>query len=286
MYGMKKVLYIKYGIIISLKINIYIISLQEFLLPVYFIVILAVIRLTSQNDPLDQFGNFPNYSIFIDQFSSSMSDKRLIVSPDTSEIQQLMGKVKQLILDKTNQNVSLEYFTNATEAQNAYVGNKTNVLAGVVFNYNNGSNLTYALRFPDSVLPDTDSGKTYTGQGACRWVVNKKQSNNEGLQNDDNCRVNNYLFTAFSILQSAIDTVLIQEQTGVAAFTIPDILIEMLPKSAFQRDTSYIQIISSIYFVIAYSPLITMLTVALVVEKEKKIKEGMRMMGLRSSVFW
>ncbi|XP_060587751.1 cholesterol transporter ABCA5-like isoform X2 [Ruditapes philippinarum] len=262
-------------------------TIYEFFLPVYFIVILAIIRLTSQNDPLDQFGNFPNYSLYDSRFTWTMANKNLIVSPDTAEVQQLMANVKQLILDKTNQTIVIQYFANATEVEAEYVRNKTNILAGIVINYNNGSNLTYALRFPDGKLPNTDIGKTYTGQGGCRRRDGKNgQTNDGGLQNDYSCQVNSYLFAAFSILQSAIDTALIQKETGVMTFSLPDILVEMLPKSAFLQDTSYIQIVSSIYFVIAYSPLITMLTVALVAEKEKKIKEGMRMMGLRSSAFW
>jgi ATP-binding cassette subfamily A (ABC1) protein 5 len=60
----------------------------------------------------------------------------------------------------------------------------------------------------------------------------------------------------------------------------------MMPKPEFHPDTSYIQIISSMYFIIAYSPFIMFLTVNLVAEKEKKIKEGMKMMGLRDSAFW
>ncbi|XP_053402183.1 cholesterol transporter ABCA5-like isoform X2 [Mercenaria mercenaria] len=261
-------------------------TLWEFLLPIYFIMILAIIRATTPSDPLGQFGNFPNYSLYNSAFYMQMANKTLLVSPDTAEVQKLMTDVKQLILDKTSQTVDVEYFANSSEALNAYENNKTMVLAGIVFNYNNGSNLTYALRFTDGNLPSTDNSKVYTGQGGCRRKVNGEQKNDEGLQNDGTCTVNNYLFTAFSILQTAIDTVLIREETGVSSFSIPDILVEMLPKAAFLQDTSYIQIISSIYFVIAYSPLITMLTVALVNEKEKKIKEGMRMMGLRSSVFW
>lgn len=62
--------------------------------------------------------------------------------------------------------------------------------------------------------------------------------------------------------------------------------MELFPKTIYTPDTSYIQILSAIYFVIAYSPFINFLVVNLVTEKEKKIKEGMRMMGLRDSAFW
>ena len=36
----------------------------------------------------------------------------------------------------------------------------------------------------------------------------------------------------------------------------------------------------------AYSPFVNFLLVGLVTEKEKKIKEGMKMMGLRTAAFW
>lgn len=255
-------------------------------MPIYFIAILAVVRITSTRDALPQFGNFPNYSLYDSQFLDSIDGKRLLVSPDTADVKRLMLDVKQFILDKTNKTVDVEYFTNSTDAENEYKSNSSEVLAGIIFSYNNGSNLSYALRFADGVLPSTGYDSLYTGQGGCRWQTNGKQTNQDGLQNDDSCKVNHYLFTSFSIVQTAVDTALIREQTGVSTFVVPDILVQMLPKSAFLQDTTYIQIISSMYFVIAYSPLITMLTVALVTEKEKKIKEGMRMMGLRSSVFW
>ncbi|OWF36066.1 ATP-binding cassette sub-family A member 5 [Mizuhopecten yessoensis] len=59
-----------------------------------------------------------------------------------------------------------------------------------------------------------------------------------------------------------------------------------MPKPSYTPDTSYLQTISSIYFVIAYSPFVSYLTTNLVAEKEKKIKESMKMMGMRDSAFW
>ncbi|KAL8586837.1 hypothetical protein ACOMHN_052713 [Nucella lapillus] len=60
----------------------------------------------------------------------------------------------------------------------------------------------------------------------------------------------------------------------------------MMPKGEYTPDLTLIRTLSSIYLVLAYSFFINFLTVNLVAEKEKKIREGMFMMGLRNSVFW
>ncbi|XP_056019371.1 cholesterol transporter ABCA5-like isoform X3 [Ostrea edulis] len=59
-----------------------------------------------------------------------------------------------------------------------------------------------------------------------------------------------------------------------------------MPMDKYQPDTTYIQIISSIYFVLAYAQFVNFLTANIVNDKEKKIKEGMKMMGLRDSAYW
>ena len=76
------------------------------------------------------------------------------------------------------------------------------------------------------------------------------------------------------------------QNLGVAYPNSQAISLKMMDKAEFTPDTSYIQTISSIYFVFAFSFLANYLAVNIVTEKEKKIREGMLMMGLRSSIFW
>ena len=68
--------------------------------------------------------------------------------------------------------------------------------------------------------------------------------------------------------------------------SMPQLSVQMLPRPEFKPNTIVLQIMSSIYFVLAYSPFIAFLSVNLVTEKQKKIKEAMRMMGMRDSAFW
>ena len=62
--------------------------------------------------------------------------------------------------------------------------------------------------------------------------------------------------------------------------------MEMMPKGTHTTKITLIQLFSSIYLVLAFSPFILSLVVNLVAEKEKKIKEGMRMMGMSDVAFW
>lgn len=73
---------------------------------------------------------------------------------------------------------------------------------------------------------------------------------------------------------------------GPVNLTRPQISVQMLPKTEWKPNVSTIQALASIYFVLAYSPFISFLSVNLVYEKEKKLKEAMRMMGMRDSAFW
>lgn len=62
--------------------------------------------------------------------------------------------------------------------------------------------------------------------------------------------------------------------------------VQMMPKPIYTPDVSYMQNLASIYIVIAFSPFVTFLLILLVTEKEKKIKETMKIMGMQDSVFW
>ena len=60
----------------------------------------------------------------------------------------------------------------------------------------------------------------------------------------------------------------------------------MFPKGEHKTSLSYLKTIISIYMVIAFSPYIMFLLTHIVTEKEKKIKEAMKIMGLSQLAFW
>lgn len=95
-------------------------------------------------------------------------------------------------------------------------------------------------------------------------------------------------FVIGDLTQTAIGICLLylQHHTGVTTIQPLDLSFQLMPMDKYQPDTSYIQIISSLYFVLAYAQFVNFLTANIVNDKEKKIKEGMKMMGLRDSAYW
>eukprot|EP00794_Sanderia_malayensis_P009395 gene9395-10383_t len=60
----------------------------------------------------------------------------------------------------------------------------------------------------------------------------------------------------------------------------------MFPKGEFKTPLSYFKTIISIYMVMVFSPYMMFLLTYVVTEKEKKIKEAMKIMGLSQFAFW
>lgn len=68
---------------------------------------------------------------------------------------------------------------------------------------------------------------------------------------------------------------------------VPLITLEMFPKEAYTGNWMVaFRLVIPIYMVMALSQFITYLLILIVGEKENHIKEGLKIMGLRDSVFW
>ena len=74
--------------------------------------------------------------------------------------------------------------------------------------------------------------------------------------------------------------------TNKSSFIQPKITIQMFPKGEYKTPLQYLTTIVSIYMVMAFSPYILFLLTFVVTEKEKKIKEAMKIMGLSTYAFW
>lgn len=76
-------------------------------------------------------------------------------------------------------------------------------------------------------------------------------------------------------------------KTSMKDVSLPEISLQNFPKGTFTSDgTTVLRSIVPLYMVFAWAQFIIYLMMLVVEEKEKKIKEGMKMMGLRDSVYW
>ncbi|XP_053381131.1 cholesterol transporter ABCA5-like [Mercenaria mercenaria] len=255
-------------------------TFQEILMPIYFIAILAMIKSFVKPKTYPEINSFPVYSLNDTKTLGSFGGK-ILVTPNTSHSHKVLDETTDILHSILKNSVfNVLYFDNEDEAVQAYKMSPQNVAAGVILHYDSTkshTNLSYAIRVPYSDIASSDPGNIYQDQSQCR--------NGNGLDGS-NCAAATYIYTGFSAIQLAIDTALTRINFNNSNLYPPEINVQMMPKPGYIPDTSYIQILSSLYFIIAYSPFINFLTVNLVAEKEKKIKEGMKMMGLRDAAFW
>lgn len=67
---------------------------------------------------------------------------------------------------------------------------------------------------------------------------------------------------------------------------VPRARLQLYPKEEFVDNSQLWLSLSPTYMSFGFMPMVSILTVLFVMEKEKKIKDSMFMMGLRSSAFW
>ncbi|XP_078610116.1 cholesterol transporter ABCA5-like isoform X1 [Branchiostoma floridae x Branchiostoma japonicum] len=257
-------------------------TFHELFWPLYFVAILAMINaFTVGNTPLVQpaipvgGGRFNSTPLFSPLAGSILGQtKEIAAAPNTSEVAAIMD---QVVVSLNNVSVPIAYtlFPTPQAMQDAHRANPTNYSAGVSFTMYGNSSVDYTIHIPHTAAVRS-TNNIYSGQDQCRQGAPLSQFG---------CTVNNYLYNGFAALQVAIDTALIKMQTNLTDTSLPDYQVEMMPKPAY-RGFSVISTISSIYFVLSYMPFLATLTVYLVSEKEKKIKESMKMMGLNSMAFW
>ena len=75
--------------------------------------------------------------------------------------------------------------------------------------------------------------------------------------------------------------------TTAANVKVPNVTLENFPRGGYTTDGgTTLRSIVPLYMVFAWGQFIIYMMMLVVEEKEKKLKESMKMMGLRDSVYW
>lgn len=75
-------------------------------------------------------------------------------------------------------------------------------------------------------------------------------------------------------------------EASLPSYVVPNIQAKMMPKESFTQSFTGFAITASIYMVLAFTPYIVILLINLVLEKEKKLKDLMRIMGMSDIAYW
>lgn len=207
--------------------------------------------------------------------------------------------------------INWRMFETKEELLSAYWRNPYSMPLALVFHNDDPINgqLNYEIRTNPSFFIAPLTTELYSSPVACR-ETESYFSSMIPIDIGDSCPVNQYYYSGFIALQTLLDytkisvsTVsatdaprrdikfqiffLLQLASNTIDFHIPTIHLEMFPKEAYTGNWLVaFRLVIPIYMVMALSQFITYLLILIVGEKEKHIKEGLKIMGLRDSVFW
>ncbi|XP_049544231.1 cholesterol transporter ABCA5-like isoform X2 [Anopheles darlingi] len=146
--------------------------------------------------------------------------------------------------------------------------------------------LRYEIRTNPSFYVTPSTTELYSSLVTCRQS-DSYWSAVIPIETGDSCPVNQYYYSGFVALQTLLDYTKIRIVTQNEELQIPHITLEMFPKEAYTGNWMVaFRLVIPIYMVMALSQFITYLLILIVGEKENHIKEGLKIMGLRDSVFW
>lgn len=269
-------------------------SIFEIMMPILFIFILLILRITdikSQRKPVINWKGLPldNTSPFT---NSSMRKWKIAYTKNSSYFE-LMSYVPDFL------HVDIQSFENESILVDKLVTDEENpnqsYLCGVLFDSDiKDSEITYRLRFPST--PRTPNGKESHSSFSFipkKWYtqfVFPLTFEGMGPRNrySDSGGPPPYYNNSFLSIQRAVDFAIVRHHNK--SFKASDIGITMrrFPYPSRIKDPFIVVIQNSLPWLIMLSLVYTSLVIVrdIVYEKEKKLKESMKMMGLSGWLHW
>uniref|UniRef100_A0A8C4VXT6 ATP binding cassette subfamily A member 5 n=1 Tax=Gopherus evgoodei TaxID=1825980 RepID=A0A8C4VXT6_9SAUR len=235
-------------------------SVQEILFPLLFLFWLILMSMMHPNRKFDE---VPNTDLgTLDR--SMLLDFILGYTPVTNMTRKIMQKVSFEYFEDA---VITEEFFSEKELQEASTVNPSNFV-GVVFK----DSMSYQLRFfPVAV---TVSSINVESRASCSSL-------------SKGCESVTYWRSGFAALQACIDAAIIQLKTNHSVWEELESTKAVIMGEAAAKKISYFpRAVILIYLVIAFSPFGYYLAIHIVAEKEKKLKDFLKIMGLHDTAFW
>ncbi|KAK2494391.1 hypothetical protein MC885_007675 [Smutsia gigantea] len=232
-------------------------SVQEILFPLFFLFWLILISMMHPNKKYEE---VPDIELN-PMDKSILSNLILGYTPVTNITRNIMQKVST---DDLPDVIVTEEYTNEKELLASSLSKSSNFV-GVVFK----DFMSYELHFFPDMIPV--SSIYMDSRAGC----------------SKSCEAAQYWSSGFTVLQASIDAAIIQLKTNVSFWRELE-----STKAVIMGETTVIEIdtfprgVILIYLVIAFSPFGYFLAIHIVAEKEKKLKEFLKIMGLHDTAFW
>ncbi|XP_045426720.1 cholesterol transporter ABCA5 isoform X3 [Pipistrellus kuhlii] len=232
-------------------------SVQEILFPLFFLFWLILISMMHPNKKYEE----------VPDIELNPMDKSILFNlilgytPVTNITRNIMQMVST---DHLSDVIITEEYANEKELLAASLS-KTDSFVGVFFK----DFMSYELRFFPDMIP----------------VTSVYMNSRAGCSKS--CEAAQYWSSGFTALQASIDAAIIQLKTNVSVWKELE-----STKAVIMGETAVVEIdtfprgVILIYLVIAFSPFGYFLAIHIVAEKEKKLKEFLKIMGLHDTAFW
>ncbi|KAI9140082.1 hypothetical protein BKA69DRAFT_1081761 [Paraphysoderma sedebokerense] len=250
---------------------------QELGYPIYFFLILILIRFSLNTSSYEAVSNFPVVPV-VAPVPFLLDSRKVAFIPD-SPITRRIADRTVAALDLLPSNVIR--YSDESEFLLAYNSDPSLFAASIIFDITPASaqlpqGVAYTIRSDGTLVPPIDT-----------LVDDQQKCRNVEIEQDLNCPAMGYIFSGHTYLQNAVNNAIMAESLGLQNVSV-QLKVQKVPKAAFSTTgtSSFFRTISSIYIIIAFTPMIQFLLVTIVTEKESKIKEGMRMQGLSLSAYW
>ncbi|XP_069511181.1 cholesterol transporter ABCA5-like [Ambystoma mexicanum] len=233
-------------------------SIQEILFPLFLLILLMFLSLMHPNKHYDAMPS----TILGSLHEYLTSDLSLGYTPLTNRTSRIMQLVYSDCLPK---DIFIEEYVDEEEMREASVS-KQEKFVGIVFT----DTMSYQLRFfPDSVPVSVD----YTESRANCYTLE--------------CEAATYLHSEFTSLQACIDSTLVKLKTNYSVWDeLKSTKVILMGEPAVMEIDTFPRAIILIYLVMAFSPFGYYVAAHVVAEKEKKLKEFLKIMGLHDTAFW
>ncbi|XP_026557496.1 ATP-binding cassette sub-family A member 5 isoform X1 [Pseudonaja textilis] len=235
-------------------------SVQEILLPLFFLFWLILLSMMYPNKKYDEVPDSDLYSVD----HSIISEFVVGYTPVNNMTRKIMHKMSA---EYFTEGITTEEFLTEQEMQEATFRSPRNFV-GVIFK----DSMSYQLRFPPAKVPV--SAIHVESRASC--------PNPSKI-----CEAETYWRYGFTALQICIDAAIIQLKTNHSILEeLEQTKAVMMGESAILEIDNFPRAIILIYLVVAFSPFGYYLAIHIVAEKEKKLKEFLMIMGLHDTAFW
>ncbi|CAD6242712.1 GSCOCT00009542001.2-RA-CDS [Cotesia congregata] len=267
-------------------------TIAEVFLPLYILGNLIVLKVLIPN---------PNYPAMpaqrqdgnIFEFLNGYKNNTIAVVPNSTETLNFLTAMNNLWLSMWEYPGKLPLnfmvFETTGDLQAAYWREPHSVPLAVIFEDPQPitHSLLYEIRTNPSFYATPSPKEFYSSAVTCRKDTSHWVGGLLSIETGGSCPINNYFHSGFMALQMLMDITKIRIDTGNTEITLPDIKFKMFPKEAYTAHWMLaFRVVIPLYMILALSQFITYLLILIVGEKEKKIKEGMKIMGLKDSIFW